>query len=96
MKADSGQIRGGVSMPKKITKEDYSKIKAIAWRFGRVFLATFLVELGVAFPNVKTWGDVYPLLLVPAVSAGLVALSKAVREYFAGGDYKSLLQKLPL
>lgn len=72
---------------------DYPKYKKVAWRFARVFIGAFLVNVSVNWNSVNKVEDLVPLLLVPALSAGLVAVFKALREYIAKGEYTSLLHK---
>lgn len=80
-------------MAKKI---EYSKIKLIGWRFARVFIAGALLSIATQINVITKVEDLLPVLVLPALTAGLVALAKAVREYIADGDYTSLISKLPL
>lgn len=75
---------------------EYSKIKLIAWRFGRVFLAAFLAEVALHLEELSAFKDLYPMLLLPALIAGISAVSKAIREYLADDEYESILHKLPV
>lgn len=76
--------------------DDYAKWKKVAWRFGRVFVGAALVSLAANWSSVEGVADVWPLFVLPALTAGFVAVWKAVREYLAEGNYRSLLHKLPL
>lgn len=64
-------------------KTEYEKWKLVAWRFGRVFLSAFIIELAVVLPTIQTYDvqSLYRLLLIPCLIAGLSALGKALREY---------------
>lgn len=75
---------------------EYAKWKKVAWRFGRVFIGAALVSLAANWGSVESVADVWPLFVLPALIAGVNALFKAVREYLASGNYRSLLHKLPL
>ena len=76
--------------------EDYSTIKVIAWRFGRVFIAAFLIQFAVYLPQIETLdvNVIYKVLLVPSLIAGLTALGKALREYKGSADHKSVVDKI--
>lgn len=73
-------------------KEQYAEWKKLAWRFGRVFFATFFVILGSGITNVNDEGAL-KALLVSAASGGISALFKYLRE---GKEYDQLIHKLPL
>ena len=75
---------------------DYPKWKLIAWRYGRVFVGAFLVVAATSWEQVQEPQDILKVAVVPALIAGVVAVGKAVRTYFASGNYRSILQKLPL
>lgn len=72
----------------------YPLVKRVAWRFGRVFIATFLVTTASQLVKVNRIEDIWPLLLIPALSASLAALGKAIREYVASDDYSNAIHKL--
>lgn len=77
----------------------YAEWKVVLWRFVRVFLAAFLTQLLIIFPTLEKFpplDDVYPMLLLPALTAGIVALFKYLRDKFAAEDYTKLIHKLPL
>ena len=74
---------------------DYSKLRLVAWRYGRVFVGAFLVSLAANWGSVESLNDAWPLFAQPALIAGVVAVGKALREFLASGNYKSLLHKLP-
>ena len=59
----------------------YPVILKVMWRFARVFIAVFAIQFFTGFVSVETLAD-GKALLIPALSAGLVAVGKAVREYF--------------
>lgn len=79
-----------------MSAQPYPLWKKVVWRFVRVFIATLLVELAAHLDAIGGLGDVYPLLILPAVSAAVVALAKAIREWVASEDYTNLLHKLPV
>jgi hypothetical protein len=73
---------------------EYSQIKVILWRAFRVFFATFLTQLGLGVFGVTDL-DAAKILIVSSLSAGLVALGKAVRTDFGGIEKNTLVDKLP-
>ena len=75
---------------------DYAKWKLVAWRFGRVFLSAFLVTLSVTVQDLQNWESLWPLVLYPAVIAGVSALFKALRETYGNEDFTKIIYKLPL
>lgn len=75
---------------------DYALWKKWLWRFTRVFLATFLLNVGTNLPKVEKIEDLMPLVIVPAASAAVSATFMALREAGARQNYDSLLHKLPL
>ncbi len=77
-------------------KIEYAKWKLVAWRYLRVFLATFLITVGTNLSSIKNLTDILPLLIVPAITAALVSVGKVLRAYIGNGDYKSLIYKLPV
>jgi len=77
-------------------KEEYSLWKKLAWRFSRVFLAALFANLGLNLEKVSGWDNVWPLLLLPALSAAVVSLSKFARDQWGSADKSTLLHKLPL
>ena len=77
-----------------MSKKKYPLVRKVAWRFGRVFVATFLVVTASQLASVKNVDDLWPLLVIPALSASLEALGKAVREYVASEDYSNAIHKL--
>lgn len=78
--------------------EDYSRIKVIAWRFGRVFVSAFLIEAAIYLPQIETLdlNIIYKLLIIPSLIAGLNALGKAIREFKGSEDYTKLVNKIPV
>ena len=78
---------------------DYSKIKIVAWRFGRAFVWGFVMSLAVVVSTVEL-DDMNRAFLVSALTGALAAGGqaawKAIRLWFASDNYKSLLHKLPL
>ena len=77
-----------------MAKVEYPQWKVIAWRFIRTFFAVLLVELSARLSSIQKLEDVFPLLLVPAVSAGLVSLAKAFRDWVASDDYGNIVHKM--
>ena len=75
--------------------ESYPQWKIIAWRYSRVFVGAFLVTAGVNWEQVQNPEDILKLAVVPALIAGVVAVGKAIRTYFADNNFSSLLNKLP-
>ena len=58
-------------------KQTYPEWKKVAWRFVRVFIATFLVQFGAGLSTEQTM----TALAVSALSASVVAVGKAFRSY---------------
>lgn len=77
-------------------KPDYAKWKLVAWRFGRVFLSAFLVSLSLTIKDLQNLDSFWPIVLYPAIIAGISALFKALREAYGRGDFDSFIHKLPL
>ena len=61
----------------KTKKQPYPEWKKIAWRFGKVFVATFLVQFAAGLSTEQTM----VAIAVSALSAGLLAVGKAFRSY---------------
>jgi len=78
------------------TPKSYEAWKKIAWKFARVFVAASLVSIAANLERINSVNDVLSLLLIPAATAGLVAVAKSIREYVASGDYTNLIHKMPL
>jgi len=76
----------------------YPEWKLLLWRFIRVFFAAFLAQLALLLPNIEEFSVelLWPMLILPAVTAGVVALSKALRDRFGDDEYTDLVHKLPL
>lgn len=70
----------------------YPAWKKVVWRFVRVFVASFLVQVGTGLINLESWDAVKGLLL-SALSASVVALGKAIREWFKE-DHKELYENV--
>lgn len=96
LKKTISEKREEVKKLKKMKGMDYSKIKLIGWRFGRVFLAAFLVTLSTQLSHLETINQLWPVLIYPAITAGVVAGAKALRLYFGDLDYKKPIHRLPL
>lgn len=62
-------------------KKPYPRWKLVAWRFGRTFVAAFLVSLAADLVNLETIEGVKIGLLQSAFVAGVNALGKAIRVY---------------
>ena len=79
-------------------KVDYAKWKKVLWRFGRIFLAAFLTTLALTIGDLETLdiNNLWPVVVYPAIVAGINALFKALREKIGDGDYSKLIYKLPL
>lgn len=80
-----------------MAKFDYLALLRIGWRFGRVFLGVFLVQVGTGLNTIENF-NALKALLIAAASAALVALGKTIREYFKANKhslYKSLIRYLP-
>jgi len=77
----------------------YPRWKKWVWRFGRVFLATFLAQVVVLLPKISdytNWNEWWTLLILPALVASISALAKALRDYLGEGDYDNKIHKLPI
>jgi len=77
----------------------YAEWKLIAWRFIRTFVAAFLVQLAAILPSLEKVPptiDLWYMLFLPAVTAGIVALSKAIRDKYGDDEYEDLVHKLPV
>lgn len=76
-------------------KKEYPVWLKVAWRFGRVFLAVFVMYLLSNVGDMNTQEAMRGILL-GALSAGLVAVGKAIREYVKVANkplYESLVRK---
>ena len=67
----------------------YPDWKTWAWRFGRVFISVFLVQLGTGIVSIEDPSDILKALILPALSGAITALGKAIRDKFAE-DYPAL------
>ena len=76
----------------------YPEWKLLLWRFIRVFFAAFLGQLALSLVILEelTLETLWPAIVLPAVTAGIVALSKALRDRFGDDEYTDLVHKLPL
>lgn len=80
---------------------DYPTYKKVAWRFARVFIATFLITFADALTTTsEPTVAIIRAIVLSSLSAGVVAMGKLMREYL-GYDTKgeavegSLVRKLP-
>jgi len=79
----------------------YPRYKKVLWRFFRVFVSTFLIAIGTGMMKI----DDPKTVMLSALSAGFVALGKAIREYYKeyvaknkvnyGNILLGLVRKLP-
>ena len=77
-------------------KKQYSKAKIVIWRFGRIFLLGALVSLSANIQSLNSTTDIKNALIIPAITAGGAALTKALRLYLGGEDYSSPIHKSPI
>jgi len=61
--------------------KEYPLYKIIAWRFFRVFIATFLGTIAILLPELDNANDFYKIILLPAIVASISAIGKLAREY---------------
>ena len=73
--------------------KEYPVWKTMAWRYARVFLAVFLMELSVNIQKIEKIEDLVPLLIAPAGAAAIAAVARGLRGQF--GD-STVLKSLPL
>ena len=79
-----------------MAKVKYPVYKQVLWRFARVWLSAFLVSIALTAKDVNNLDNLWPLVLYPALIAGISALGKALRENLGEGDYTNKVYKLPL
>lgn len=84
-----------INMEENMAKK-YPAYKKVAWRFGRLFLASFLVLAGPQIASVGSLDDVLPLVITPALIGAVGAVGKALREEWGNGDYTAFVNKLPV
>lgn len=77
---------------------EYAKWKMVLWRYIRVFMAAFIVQLAVTLPKLDvttlTLETAIQFCLLPCAIAGISAIGKALRVYLEEGYPK--VDKLPL
>jgi hypothetical protein len=61
----------------------YPEWKIVAWRFARVFVSVFLVQLGTGLVSIENPAEIWKALILPALSGAITALGKALRDNFA-------------
>ena len=76
----------------------YAHWKIILWRFVRVFLAAFLGQLALSLVILVdlTLETLWVTLILPAVIAGISALSKILRDKYGDEEFKKPIHKLPV
>lgn len=72
----------------------YPAWKKIAWRFLRVFVAAVLIQFATDLAAIASFEDLTQKVLVSALTAGISALGKAVREWLASDDYKASIHRI--
>ena len=70
----------------------YPDWKIWLWRFGRVFISVFLVQIGTGIISLENPADIWKALILPALSGAVTALGKVIRDKFEE-DYP-LLKKI--
>jgi hypothetical protein len=70
----------------------YPEWKILAWRFGRVFVSVFLVQVGSGIVSLENPSEIIKSLILPALSGAIVALGKAIRDNYE--DRFPILKKL--
>lgn len=73
---------------------NYPQWKKLAWRYLRVFLATFLTLLAVKLGQKDFRLD--QALIISMGSGALSAVVKALRDDISNGDVRARINKLPL
>jgi len=81
-------------MAKVTAPKPYPLWKKVAWRFVRVFVATFLATLAMSLESFDLSQDWWKALVLPAITASISAVAKAIREYVGSSDYDNLIHKL--
>lgn len=91
-------LRENESLREQVKKEvsmEYPKWKIVAWRYVRVFLASFLVSFASGLVGATDF-DALMALVVASLTAAIPAVAKLLREEVSGGDQTSMVNKLPL
>jgi len=76
----------------------YPAVLKVVWRYARVFVSVFLIQFGTGLANINSF-EAGKALAISALSAGLVAIGKAIREYFKENKeniYEAAIKRIPI